>query len=100
MTDNADHRFDYGEGVPHRKRGVEAAHALVAAHVGDARVERLAMLCAEVVERLRTLPRPIMDHLGRLEQVVAAERDVVAELKQIEPLFETVPAAVDEEPPL
>lgn len=100
MSDNADHRFDYGEAVPRRKRRVEEAASLVAAHAGDPRVERLAALIAEAVERLWAIPSPIMDHLGRLELLVQVERDIVAEFAAVAPLFETVPASDDEAPPL
>lgn len=100
MTDNADHRFDFGDAIQRRKRLVAEASVLVAAHAGDARVERLAALCSEATERLRAIPRPMLEHQDRLAMMVAAERDVVAELKRVAPLLETVPAAVDEEAPL
>ena len=109
MTDNADGRWDYGDGLRRRKAAVERAAALVASMPGDPRLPRLAMLVEEVAARRRAIPSPIIEHLGQLALKVAAERDVVRELASLgdlaspEPDPEPEPLVVasdDEEPPL
>lgn len=99
VSDNADGRFDYGPALRARKAAVAAGRALVAAHPGDARLDRLSILVHEVAERWAKMPKPLGDHEGQLAMVVQAERDAAMELARVEHLFAPAAEQIAEEAP-
>jgi hypothetical protein len=100
--------FDFGVALHRRGRDFAEAADLADAHPDDPRFDRLRALVAEARERLRTIPRPLVEHPGRLAMHAEAQRAAVAEWRTLRgqaaagddvPADDPPPAAAVDEPP-